>query len=115
MGFKAVHYKDVASEGVEEAGAKGVRVRWLISKKDGAENFAMRCFEVEPGGQTPLHSHDWEHEIFILHGEGLAVCSGSVKKIAPGYAVFVPPNIEHCFRNNTNKQLCLLCLIPHKK
>jgi len=113
--FKVVHYAEVAREEIEEAGAIGVRVRWLISKRDGAENFAMRYFEVEPEGQTPNHSHDWEHEVFILDGMGLVVCEGSEREIRPGYAVFVPPNAVHCFKNNTSSRLCLLCLIPYKK
>lgn len=113
--FKAIHYTHVAPEEVEEAGAKGVCVRWLISKRDGAKNFAMRYFEVEPAGQTPNHSHDWEHEVFILEGKGLVVCEGSEREMKPGYAVFIPPNADHCFKNNTSGRLCLLCLIPHKE
>jgi quercetin dioxygenase-like cupin family protein len=113
--FKAVHCTEVAMEDVEEAGAKGASVRWLISKQDGAENFAMRYFEVEPGGQTPEHSHDWEHEVFILDGKGLAVCNGSERKISRGYVIFIPPNVEHCIKNSTRKRLCFLCLIPYRK
>lgn len=36
----------------------------------GAENFAMRLFEIQPRGYSPLHQHDWEHEVFILEGKG---------------------------------------------
>ena len=55
---------------VEIEGAKDVGIRWLISKEDGAENFAMRMFELEPGGHTPLHTHPQEHEVFVLEGQG---------------------------------------------
>ncbi|MEM2110714.1 MAG: cupin domain-containing protein [Candidatus Bathyarchaeia archaeon] len=113
--FKAVHYAEVASEKVEESGAEGAFIRWLIKKEDGAKNFAMRYIEIEPKGQTPNHSHDWEHEIFVLEGKGLAVCDGVEKEVTAGYAVFVPPNSEHCFKNIGDKNLCILCLIPYKK
>ena len=73
MGFKAVHYSRVGAEDVTMDGAESVNVRWLISKKDGAENFAMRCFEMAPGGHSPHHSHKWEHEAFILEGECLVI------------------------------------------
>ena len=63
------HAKDVKAEDVGE-GAKGVKIRWLIGEQDGAPNFAMRHFEVAPGGHTPHHSHDWEHEVFVLSGRG---------------------------------------------
>jgi len=113
--FKVVRYTEVPSEKVEEEGAKGVHVRWLISKKDGAENFAMRYFEVELDGQTPSHSHNWEHEVFVLDGKGLVVCDGSEKEIKPGHVVFIPPNAEHCFKNIGDKRLSFLCLIPYKQ
>jgi len=115
MRFKAVHYKKVPKSQVKEAGAEGVQIRWLINKEnDGAENFAMRLFEVEPDGYTPRHSHDWEHEVFILNGEGTAFCGGSETHIKSGFVVFVPPNVEHCFRNTGKKKLRFLCLIPNK-
>jgi len=48
---------------------KDVNVRWLIDSKDGANNFAMRMFEIEPNTKVPLHSHWQDHEIFILNGK----------------------------------------------
>jgi mannose-6-phosphate isomerase-like protein (cupin superfamily) len=32
-----------------------------------------------------------------------------------GYAVFVPPNEIHQFRNNSKSSLRVICLIPYKK
>ena len=113
--FKAVHYSEVPNEEVEEEGAKKVQVRWLISEKDGAENFAMRCFEIEPDGYTPRHSHNWEHEVFVLSGEGIVFCEGKEWKIGPGYVVFVPPGDEHYFKNTGKEKMIFLCLIPYKK
>jgi len=48
--MKHVHYSDIELETPNEKGLKEVKVRWVISKKDGAENFAMRVFEIQPGG-----------------------------------------------------------------
>jgi len=113
--FKAVHYTDVPNEKVEEEGAKRTWVRWLISSKDGAENFAMRFFEIEPDGYTPRHVHDWEHEVFVLSGEGIVFCEGQEQKISPGYVVFIPSGKEPCFKNTGNEKMTFLCLIPYKK
>jgi quercetin dioxygenase-like cupin family protein len=115
LGFKAVHYSQVAVSQVKEAGAERLKVRWLIAKDDGAKNFAMRFFEVARGGHTPRHSHNWEHEVYVLEGEGVVFCEGVEKKIEPGYVVFVPPNAEHFFRNAGNNELRFLCLVPYSK
>ncbi len=110
--FKSVHYSDVKSEKAIEHGALGVKVRWLISKKDGAERFAMRRFEVESGGRTPLHSHAQEHEVYVLEGEGKVTCEESVKSLVEGSVVYIPPQAKHCFETVGEKSLIFLCIIP---
>jgi len=63
-------YTELKPEKVEMKGTANTTIRWLIAEKEGASNFFMRLFEVEPGGHTPFHSHPGEHEIFILDGKG---------------------------------------------
>ena len=41
---------------------ENVFVRWLIDKQTGAENFAMRRFEIKSGTKVALHNHPEEHE-----------------------------------------------------
>ncbi len=43
-------------------GARRVRIRMLIGPDDGASSFHMRHFEFQPGGHTPHHQHEYEHE-----------------------------------------------------
>jgi quercetin dioxygenase-like cupin family protein len=112
MGFKAVHYTQVGADKVTDCGAEGTEVRWLITKDDGAEHFAMRHFEMAPGGHSPHHSHQWEHEVFILEGRCLVVCGDSREEVGPGYVVFIPPNTMHHFTNKGNGVLRFLCLVP---
>jgi quercetin dioxygenase-like cupin family protein len=94
---------------------KDVSIRWLISKRDGAKNFAMRLFEVAPGGNSPWHHHDWEHEMFILEGEGVARKEDGEIEFHAGDAFFVPPGEWHNFINTGKKPLTFLCLIPYLK
>ena len=111
-GMKVEKSSNITKVAVELEGAKDVEIRWLISKEDGAENFAMRMFELQPGGHTPLHVHAHEHEVFVIEGEGLFVYEGKEHKFNTEYVIFVPPNKEHQFRNTGNSILRLLCLIP---
>jgi quercetin dioxygenase-like cupin family protein len=110
--MKIEKYTDVAKNPVNVEGARGVEIRWLISKDDGAANFAMRMFEVQPGGHTPLHRHPFEHEVFVLEGQGVLVYEGGEHKFSQGYVVFVPADKEHRFENTDRSLLRFLCLVP---
>jgi quercetin dioxygenase-like cupin family protein len=103
---------NVAKKPVNVEGAKGVGIRVLISKDDGAPTFAMRMFELEPGGNTPLHRHPHEHEVFVLEGAGVFVHEGQNHPITPEDIVFVPGNDEHCFKNTGSSTLRFLCMVP---
>lgn len=112
--MKHVHYTDVELQTPSEEGVKDTKVRWLISKKDGAENFAMRVFEIKPGGNTPLHQHDWEHEVFVLEGTGITRDKENEESFKQGDVFFVKPMEWHQFVNTGNQTLKFLCLIPIK-
>ncbi len=113
--MKHVNYKDVELETPNEEGIKDTKLRWLISKKDGAENFAMRLFELKPDGYTPLHQHDWEHEVFVLEGKGEVRNKETKKPFTEGDVFFVKPMEWHQFVNTGSKTLKFLCLIPVKE
>ena len=110
--MKILHYRDVEAKDADE-GASKLKVRWLITKDMGAENFAMRFFEMEPEGYSPFHSHPWEHEVFILEGEGIVVGGGEERKFRTGDVIFVPPNETHQFKNTGETTVKFLCLIPY--
>jgi len=67
--MKVFNYKTVQAEKADCCSDK-TQIRWLITKEMGAPNFAMRLFEISPRGFSPLHTHAWEHEIFVLEGNG---------------------------------------------
>jgi quercetin dioxygenase-like cupin family protein len=103
----------VPSKPVDMEGSHGCSVRWLLSQADGTPNFAMREFEVAPGGYTPRHSHDFEHEVFVLSGEGVVFEGDKQHKLVGGDVVFVQPNEVHQFRNTGSQPMKFLCLIPN--
>ena len=110
--MKIFPYTDIKAEEANE-GASKLKVRWLITKDIGAKNFAMRLFEMQPGGHSPLHRHVWEHEVFILDGEATVVSETGETKCKHGDIVFVAPNDKHQFKNNGKKVLKFLCLVPY--
>ena len=111
MPVKVVHYNDVRADAVPDL--EGVTVRWVIAKDDGAPHFAMRVFEVQPGHASPYHRHWWEHEVFILDGEGVLRTGEGDHPLLPGKAIFVPGDLVHQFQNSGSKVLRFICLVPH--
>ena len=109
------HYDSVKAKNVEMEGASKIKVRWLITKEMGAKNFAMRIFEIEPDGHIPLHKHPWEHEVFVLEGEGEFFDGEKATPFKFGDVVFVLPNELHQFRNSGRVLLRIICLIPYTK
>lgn len=111
--MKVNHYEQVPAQPVEMEGASGCQVRWLLGEKDGTPNFAMRQFEVAAGGYTPKHSHPYEHEVFVLEGNGVVYEGNREHPLKTGDVVFVRPDEIHQFQNTGDGPLKFLCLIPN--
>ncbi len=111
--LKMMKALDVDAKEVEMDGVEGITIRWLISKADGAPNFAMRLFEVALGGHSPLHHHDWEHEVYIVDGNGEIEYEGERRPFEKGWFINVPPGREHQFINTGDGVMRFLCLVPN--
>jgi quercetin dioxygenase-like cupin family protein len=103
---------DVERSPVEMEGASNVRMALMVGREHGAPHFAMRSFEVAPGGHTPRHRHDYEHEVFVSGGTGTVLLEGQERPIRSGDVVYVPADEEHQFRAATGEPLRFLCLVP---
>ena len=111
--MKVQHTQDVEQRPVEMEGATGCSVRWLIGKSEDAPNFAMREFEVAPGGHTPKHHHPYEHEVYVLEGEGVVLEAGREVPLKAGDVIYVAPDEVHQFRNTGRCRMRFLCLVPN--
>lgn len=111
--MKVNHYESAEKAEVDMEGASGCSVRQLVNETDGAPTFAMRQFEVAVGGFTPRHSHPYEHEVFVLEGQGEVFEGDQPHPLKSGDVVFVAPDEVHQFRNTGEQPLKFLCLIPN--
>ena len=100
-------------EPVIPEGTEGVRMRVAIGKAEDAPRFVLRHFEVAPGGETPRHAHWWEHEIYVIEGEGEAFTPEKTTSFKTGATIYVPPDEEQQFRNTGDTPLKFICIIPH--
>ncbi len=96
--MKVFNYKTVKPEKADCCPEK-TQIRWLITKEMGAPNFAMRLFEDGSGGFSSLHKHTWEHEVFVLEGNGSVFDGKNTKPLQAGDVVFVLPT--SCINSET--------------
>ncbi len=109
--------ESVPSQTMTMPGAVGVTMKLLVGRADGAPTFAMRQFTVEPTGHTPLHQHNYEHEVLIVEGAGVLHTSADGsgdKAIKAGDALLIPANQLHQFHNVSGAPLKFVCLVPVK-
>lgn len=96
METKVKNYKSVEGDRLGE----GTSIRWVVSHKDGSENFYMRIVEAHTGSHgSPLLQHDYEHEMYILEGEGILVGDKGETPVKPGDCIYIPPNSNHTIRH----------------
>lgn len=98
---------------VHMEGAKGAWRQLPIGSGDGAPNFSLRVFTVEPGGHTPYHKHPYEHVNYIISGEGALVNeNGEEKPLRAGDFALVDPNEKHQYRNKGKEPFVMICGVP---
>lgn len=104
---------DVQMNPVQMEGVQGASMAVMVGRSDGAPSFALRSFAVEPGGHTPRHSHDYEHEVFIVSGSGTILLGDETKQIRPGDVIYVKADLEHQFKaDHSDQPLRFLCMVP---
>src|SRR5664280_1856696 len=111
---KIANVQQIPAEKVEMDGAKDCKVQLAVTSRDGAPNFAMRIFEVAPGGHTPLHHHPYEHKIYVMEGRGTIWRAGQEEPINPGDVLYIPADEQHQFKNADDQPFKFMCLIPAK-
>jgi quercetin dioxygenase-like cupin family protein len=97
---------------VNVEGAVKVSVSKMVTESDGAPTAAMRLFEIEPGGNTPWHTHPWEHVVFGIEGRGVLKSENGDAEFGPGDALLVDPDEQHNFVNVGDEPLKLICVVP---
>lgn len=102
---------DVQMDPVQMEGVEGASMAVMVGRGDGAPHFALRSFRVEPGGHTPRHSHDYEHEVYIVSGSGTILLGDETKQIRAGDVIYVKADLEHQFQSG-DEPLRFLCMVP---
>lgn len=95
-----------------EGGLKDVTVRWLIGRPEEAPNFAIRYFEIAPGGHSRAEQHPHDHGVIILRGRAKVRLGDEEHEVGPMDVVYVSPNEWHQLTNIGEETLGFICVIP---
>ncbi len=82
------------AQAVHDEGASGATIRWVISEVDGSDNYSLRVIELAAGGNTPHHSHWFEHQNYVVEGEGTVTIGDTVYPVKAGDVIFVPGDVR---------------------
>jgi quercetin dioxygenase-like cupin family protein len=113
-GMKIISIDQVEKKKVEMVGANGAWKQLPLGSKDGAPVYSYRVFSVEPGGNTPYHSHPYEHMNFIIDGQGTILDeAGNEQPVKAGDFALVYPDEKHQYKNTSpDKVFKMICGVP---
>jgi quercetin dioxygenase-like cupin family protein len=77
--------------------------------------FALRYFELEPGGYSSLEKHRHVHLVIALRGSGKALVGDEVVSLEPFDAVYVAPMTPHRFINGGTDPFGFLCPVDAER
>jgi len=110
--MKITRLQDCESIPVNMDGAAGATRQLPIGKADGAPNFSIRVFTLEPGGHTPHHVHENEQLNYVLEGNGIAMEGDTPREISAGDFILVTPHEKHQYCNTGTTPLAFICIVP---
>ena len=98
-----------------EGASHGATETWIIGKAEKAENFAIRYYELEPGGHSREETHPHDHGVMFLRGVGEVLIEGQAHAVAEGDVVYIAPNDIHQVKNTGQETLGWICVIPARR
>lgn len=112
--MKIIAIDKVDKKKVEMEGASGAWKQLPLGSSDGAPVYSFRVFTVEQGGNTPFHSHPYEHMNFIIEGQGVILDeTGNERSVKAGDFILVNPGEKHQYKNiSPDKVFRMICGVP---
>src|SRR5947199_9709260 len=104
--------RSVAAIRFLEEGSHNVKMKQLIGHEDGARNTAMHELIIWKGGFSAPHRHEWDHQLVVTEGRGVAVISGNRLALRPRRVLLVLSNHEHAFLQVREELLTFLTVAP---
>ena len=95
MKRSVVHLAEAALGRLPVPGGGGTYHILIDEPTTGARDFSLLLNEIRPGATGREHTHDVEHGMYIIRGQGWFTLEGTEHTVGPGTAVFVPAHARH--------------------
>ncbi|HKZ89574.1 MAG TPA: cupin domain-containing protein [Thermoplasmata archaeon] len=102
----------VASTRFLEEGSVNVRMRQLVGREDGARRTAMHEIILGKGALSAKHAHEWDHQLVVTSGRGVAVVQRKKVPLRPGVVLLVQSEEMHQFFQKGTAALTFLTVTP---
>ncbi len=86
----------------------------ITSRADDALNFSMRVFEISAGGYSSKHKHSYEHEVYVLDGDGILFHEGEEYKLEKDDCIYIEPYEYHQLKAG-DSGLRFVCVVPNRE
>lgn len=104
--------RSVAAIRFLEEGSHNVKMKQLIGHEDGARKTAMHELIIGRGGYSAKHRHEWDHQLVVTEGRGLALLGRRKVPLRPGVVLLVQSDEEHQFFQEGKGPLHFLTVTP---
>ncbi|WP_246529252.1 cupin domain-containing protein [Microvirga zambiensis] len=80
----------------------GARTIPLVTSSVGARQMLNGITIFSPNARIGLHSHNCEESVLVVFGKAVAVIDGIEHRLESGDTTWIPPNVPHYFRNDSD-------------
>jgi len=112
VGMYTTTLKAVALVKFLEEGSYNLRMRQLIGREDGARRTSLHELTLGLGGHSAKHAHEWDHQLVVTEGRGLAVVDGKKVPLRPGVVLLVQSGETHQFFQRGKAPMRFLTVTP---
>ncbi|KMO86255.1 hypothetical protein AB840_09105 [Megasphaera cerevisiae DSM 20462] len=105
----------IKSAEVPQTGKAGIpiSVKWLLGEPEGAPNYELRYLTFPVHASTLYHKHAWEHEVFIVKGQGILKTRHDEILLKDHDAILILPGEEHQLLNRSETDTFdIICVVP---
>ena len=104
------HYRDIPLLPVEGTGqaTPGLTTRRILPPA--AAEATMDICEINAGASSAFHTHPWEHQVFVVAGQGAVTDGQSPIQFSAGDVVVIPADQPHQFINVGDSNVVFVCL-----